>query len=60
MQHWKSNPIFGEYLIELLESSDFLPDMDFDSHITLGTQYFKLKEPLEQGKTQSLPLCSPS
>ncbi|KAJ7256292.1 hypothetical protein C8J57DRAFT_1650715 [Mycena rebaudengoi] len=50
MQHWKSNPIFGEYLIELLESSDFLPDMDFDRHITLGTQYFKLKEPLEQAR----------
>ncbi|KAJ7264353.1 hypothetical protein C8J57DRAFT_1069977, partial [Mycena rebaudengoi] len=51
MLHWIVNPIFGKYLIELLESSNFLPDMDFDSHITLGTQHFKLKDPLEQGKT---------
>jgi hypothetical protein len=60
MQHWRGNPIFGKYLIELLGSSELLPKMDFDNHITLGTQYFKSKEPLEQGKTQSLSLCSPS
>jgi hypothetical protein len=60
MLHWKSNPIFGEYLIQLLQSSDYLLDMDFDSHITLGTQYFKSQVTLEQGKAQSLSLCSPN
>ncbi|KAJ7261944.1 P-loop containing nucleoside triphosphate hydrolase protein, partial [Mycena rebaudengoi] len=49
--HWKDDPIFGEYLIQLLESSDYLPDLDFNTHITLGTQYFKSIDPLEQGKT---------
>jgi hypothetical protein len=60
MLHWKHNPIFGEYLIELLESSHSLPYLDFNSHIALGTQHFKSKDPLEQGKTQSLSFCSPN
>jgi hypothetical protein len=58
MLRWKDNPIFGEYLIELLQSSDEMPDLDFNSEITIGTQYFKSKAPLEQGKTQSVFLCS--
>ncbi|KAJ7290263.1 hypothetical protein C8J57DRAFT_1705704 [Mycena rebaudengoi] len=48
--HWKGNPIFGEYLIELLDISEFLPIMDLNSTITLGTQYFKSKVPLEQAR----------
>ncbi|KAJ7243469.1 hypothetical protein C8J57DRAFT_1243416 [Mycena rebaudengoi] len=48
--HWKDHPIFGEYLIELLQSSDYLPDLDFNSNITLGTQYFQSKAPLEQAR----------
>jgi hypothetical protein len=56
----EDNPIFGEYLIELLISAEFLPELDSNSHITLGTQYFNSKDPLEQGKTQSLSLCSPN
>ncbi|KAJ7270380.1 hypothetical protein C8J57DRAFT_1180410 [Mycena rebaudengoi] len=58
MPHWKDHPIFGEYLIHLLESSQYLPDLDFNSHITLGTQYFKSQVPLEQGEMQPLFLCS--
>ncbi|KAJ7265589.1 hypothetical protein C8J57DRAFT_1718250 [Mycena rebaudengoi] len=50
MLHWKGHPIFGEYLIELLQSSDHLPDLDFNSHITLGTQHFISKDPLEQAR----------
>ncbi|KAF7346903.1 NB-ARC domain-containing protein [Mycena venus] len=50
MLHQKGNAIFGEYLIELLQSSDYLPDLDFNSHITLGTQYFESKDPLEQAR----------
>ncbi|KAJ7253210.1 hypothetical protein C8J57DRAFT_1722576 [Mycena rebaudengoi] len=50
MLHWKDNKIFGEYLIELLEASDYLPDLDFNSDITLGTQHFTSKDPLEQSR----------
>jgi hypothetical protein len=52
MLHWKDNQIFGEYLIRLLEASEYLPDLDFNSDIILGTQYFTSKDPLEQSKTQ--------
>ncbi|KAJ7253872.1 hypothetical protein C8J57DRAFT_1658920 [Mycena rebaudengoi] len=50
MLHWKSNPIFGEYLIELLEVSEYLPNLDLNSTVTLGNQYFTSKAPLEQAK----------
>ncbi|KAJ7203224.1 hypothetical protein C8J57DRAFT_1735354 [Mycena rebaudengoi] len=50
MLHWKDNQIFGEYLISLLETSGYLPDPDFNSDITLGTQHFTSKDPLEQGR----------
>ncbi|KAJ7240903.1 hypothetical protein C8J57DRAFT_1561900 [Mycena rebaudengoi] len=53
MLHWKGKPIFGEYLIELLESSQYFPELDFDRNITLGTQYFKSKDPLEQARWYS-------
>ncbi|KAJ7291655.1 P-loop containing nucleoside triphosphate hydrolase protein, partial [Mycena rebaudengoi] len=59
MLHWKDHPLFGEYLIQLLKSSEYFPGMDFNHNITLGTQYFKSKDPLEKGKTQSLSLCLP-
>ncbi|KAJ7268482.1 hypothetical protein C8J57DRAFT_1612585 [Mycena rebaudengoi] len=48
--HLKDHPIFGEYLVELLEGSYSLPYLDFNSNITLGTQYFKSKGPLEQAR----------
>ncbi|KAJ7253885.1 P-loop containing nucleoside triphosphate hydrolase protein, partial [Mycena rebaudengoi] len=50
MLHWKGNPNFGEYLIELLESSQHLPDLDLNSTATLGNQHFKSKDPLEQAR----------
>ncbi|KAJ7261917.1 hypothetical protein C8J57DRAFT_1232055 [Mycena rebaudengoi] len=50
MLQWKDDPIFGEYLIEILDSSQHLPDKDSNSHITLGTQYFKSKDLLEQAR----------
>ncbi|KAJ7253145.1 P-loop containing nucleoside triphosphate hydrolase protein, partial [Mycena rebaudengoi] len=58
MLHWKDNQIFGEYLIQLSEASDYLPDLDLNSNITLGTQHFTSKDPLERSKTQSRSLCS--
>ncbi|KAJ7278245.1 P-loop containing nucleoside triphosphate hydrolase protein [Mycena rebaudengoi] len=51
MLHWKENQIFGEYLIALLQTSRYFPDLDFNSEITLGTQHFTSKDPLEQSKT---------
>jgi hypothetical protein len=51
MLHWKGNPIFGEYIIELLETSVYLSSLDLNNTATLGNQYFKSKDPLEQGKT---------
>ncbi|KAJ7200953.1 hypothetical protein C8J57DRAFT_1486522 [Mycena rebaudengoi] len=50
MLHWKDNQIFGEYLIELLPISAYLPDLDLNSDITLGTQHFTSKDPLEQSR----------
>ncbi|KAJ7239239.1 hypothetical protein C8J57DRAFT_1478415 [Mycena rebaudengoi] len=50
MLHWKDNQIFGEYLIQLLETSYYLPDLDLNCNITLGTQYFTSKDPLEQSR----------
>ncbi|KAJ7261201.1 hypothetical protein C8J57DRAFT_1719913 [Mycena rebaudengoi] len=50
MLHWKDNQIFGEYLIELLETSQYLSDLDLNSDITLGTQHFTSKDPLEQSR----------
>ncbi|KAJ7227960.1 hypothetical protein C8J57DRAFT_1730742 [Mycena rebaudengoi] len=50
MLQWKDNQIFGEYLIKLLETSAYLPDLDLNSDITLGTQHFTSKDPLEQGR----------
>ncbi|KAJ7234480.1 P-loop containing nucleoside triphosphate hydrolase protein, partial [Mycena rebaudengoi] len=60
ISHWKDNQIFGEYLIELLLSSKYFPDPDFNCDITLGTEHFTSKDPLEQGETQSWSLCSPN
>ncbi|KAJ7212736.1 hypothetical protein C8J57DRAFT_1483578 [Mycena rebaudengoi] len=50
MLHWKDNQIFGEYLIELLDTSEYLPDLDLNSDITLGTQHVTSKDPLEQSR----------
>ncbi|KAJ7261931.1 hypothetical protein C8J57DRAFT_1232068 [Mycena rebaudengoi] len=50
MPKWEGNPILGEYFIRLLDSVEYLPDLDFDSQITLGTQYFNLKDLLEQAR----------
>ncbi|KAJ7284524.1 P-loop containing nucleoside triphosphate hydrolase protein, partial [Mycena rebaudengoi] len=60
MLQWKDNQIFGEYFIQLLGTSEYLPDQDFNHHITLGTQHFTSKDPLEQSKTQSRSLRSPN
>ncbi|KAJ7289589.1 hypothetical protein C8J57DRAFT_433284, partial [Mycena rebaudengoi] len=50
MPHWKDHPIFGEYLIRLLPTCRYLPDLDVDSSIILGTQHFRSQAPLEQAR----------
>ncbi|KAJ7252906.1 hypothetical protein C8J57DRAFT_1519698 [Mycena rebaudengoi] len=50
MLHWKGHPIFGEYLIELLSTSEYLPALDLNNDITRGTQHFKSKALLEQAR----------
>ncbi|KAJ7240962.1 hypothetical protein C8J57DRAFT_1562023 [Mycena rebaudengoi] len=50
MLHWRGNPIFGEYLIQLLQSSGYFPDLDLNSDIASGTQHFQSTAPLEQAK----------
>ncbi|KAJ7267734.1 hypothetical protein C8J57DRAFT_1717316 [Mycena rebaudengoi] len=50
MLHWKDNAIFGEYLIELLQTSEHFPGLDFNRDITLGIHHFKSKDPLEQAR----------
>ncbi|KAJ7257449.1 hypothetical protein C8J57DRAFT_1721217 [Mycena rebaudengoi] len=50
MRDWKDNPIWGEYLIELLKSSQVLPTQDLNGDIILGTQHFKSKNTLEQAR----------
>ncbi|KAJ7267086.1 P-loop containing nucleoside triphosphate hydrolase protein [Mycena rebaudengoi] len=51
MSHWEDHPILGEYLIDLVETSQYLPHLELDSDITLGTQHFNSKDPLDQDGT---------
>ncbi|KAJ7264244.1 hypothetical protein C8J57DRAFT_1624734 [Mycena rebaudengoi] len=50
MQHWKDNPIWGEYLIELVQCSELFPAQDLNRDIILGNQHFKSMDPQEQAK----------
>jgi hypothetical protein len=49
MTPWQSHPIFGDYLVECLQSCYYLPVPK--SQILMGNKYFESKQPLEQGKT---------
>ncbi|KAJ7265251.1 hypothetical protein C8J57DRAFT_1622372 [Mycena rebaudengoi] len=50
MSHWEDHPILGEYLIMLLKTSQYLPHLELNSYITLGTHHFKSKNTLDQAK----------
>ncbi|KAJ7245231.1 hypothetical protein C8J57DRAFT_1679767 [Mycena rebaudengoi] len=50
MLHWTDHLLLGEYLIELLQSSHYVLDLDVNSDIALGIHYFKSKDPLEQAR----------
>jgi hypothetical protein len=54
---WKANPMFGDYLIQIVETSIFVPLVDAEAKIKQGHQYFEFKDPLEQGKTYFVGLC---
>jgi hypothetical protein len=47
---WKYSPIFGEYLIEMLETARYVPLPDAEANIRQGNEYFELKDPLQQGE----------
>ncbi|KAJ7246446.1 hypothetical protein C8J57DRAFT_1241496 [Mycena rebaudengoi] len=50
VENLQDHPIFGEYLVELFNSSDHLPVIDSQNLIALGNRYFESKAPLEQAK----------
>jgi hypothetical protein len=42
--------MFGDYLIQLVETGTSVPLSDAEAKIREGNEYFELKHPLEQGK----------
>jgi hypothetical protein len=50
----KDNPIFGDYLMQMMETARYLPPVDVEAQIMLGNQYFETKDQLEKGKTQPM------
>jgi hypothetical protein len=54
---WQDNPIFGDYLIQNVETAIYVPLADVEAQIMLGNQYFETKDPLEKGKAYSVGLC---
>jgi hypothetical protein len=51
---WRDNPMFGDYLIHIVETAQYVPLADLDAKIILGNKYFEFKHPLEQGKMYNL------
>jgi hypothetical protein len=47
----KDNPMFGDYLIHVVETAEYVPLADIDAKIMLGNEYFEFKHPLEQGES---------
>jgi hypothetical protein len=47
---WKDKPIFGDYLIQIVETAVYVPLSDAETKIRQGTEYFEFRHPLEQGK----------
>jgi hypothetical protein len=57
VENLQDHPIFGEYLVELFNSSDHLPVIDSQNLIALGNRYFESKAPLEQGEPRPAVCC---
>ncbi|KAJ7286809.1 P-loop containing nucleoside triphosphate hydrolase protein [Mycena rebaudengoi] len=51
MVHLQSSPMFGDYLLERFLVVDYAPIMDAERQIIHGNEYFRSKDPLEQGET---------
>ncbi|KAJ7779586.1 hypothetical protein B0H16DRAFT_1710865 [Mycena metata] len=48
--HFENHKIYGEYLIERLDSSTVLPILDSENLIAKGDEYFARAEPLERAR----------
>ncbi|KAJ7290375.1 hypothetical protein C8J57DRAFT_1705776 [Mycena rebaudengoi] len=46
----EDNPMFGEYLIQIFETAEFVPLSDAEGKIRLGNQYFEFKHPLKRAE----------
>ncbi|KAJ7289449.1 hypothetical protein C8J57DRAFT_1706293 [Mycena rebaudengoi] len=47
---WTDNPLFGDYLIEIVETAMHVPLADAEAKIMRGDQYFETKDPLQQAE----------
>jgi hypothetical protein len=47
----KDNPVFGEYLVQIVPAAQYVSLADVEAKLMEGNKYFELKQPLEQGKT---------
>ncbi|KAJ7858483.1 hypothetical protein B0H14DRAFT_2748707 [Mycena olivaceomarginata] len=50
MDQWKTQPVYGQYLIELFYSAMDSPIPDAESKIILGNQYFEHVDSIERAK----------
>jgi hypothetical protein len=50
MDQWKTQPVYGQYLIELFYSAMDSPIPDAESKIIIGNQYFEHVDSIERGK----------
>jgi hypothetical protein len=50
----EDSPMFGDYLIQIVETAYYAPLADFDAKMMLGNKHFEFKDPLEQGTTYLL------
>ncbi|KAJ7288873.1 hypothetical protein C8J57DRAFT_1495134 [Mycena rebaudengoi] len=48
MAHWQNSPMFGDYLVELFDSTNHFSIIDAPTQIILGNEYFESKDSLQQ------------
>ncbi|KAJ7271630.1 P-loop containing nucleoside triphosphate hydrolase protein [Mycena rebaudengoi] len=48
---WNDSSMFGNYLIQIVQTGRYVPHADVEATIRQGNKYFESKNPLEQGKT---------
>ncbi|KAJ7263754.1 hypothetical protein C8J57DRAFT_1470563 [Mycena rebaudengoi] len=47
---WKDNSMFGDYLIQIVDISQYVPIATAETKIMLGNKFFESKHPLEQAR----------